>query len=339
MPLGIGWSITIFFSTALLTWAWIRVARRYRIHDQPERRRLHFSDVPRAGGISIGLVMLSASLFLVFRSPGSNHFLPLPVFGLFLYLALGFWDDLKPMSSGKKLFLHLLVAGILCCAAAFQLHTGFAVAIITASAYLLFVNIWNFMDGSNGLVTMQSLACTIGFIALGYFSDTTYSYALALAVCCLGFLPFNFPLARVFLGDVGSHVLGAALVGLAFLAYAEGQWTLLEMLCLTSALWVDAVMTFVRRGIRGYKLAQAHRSHLYQYAIRNGQSHAMVCLYYTSWTAGMVLMIGLSRQLPDITQSVLLLSLIVVACVLHQWLRLFVLKSARYQKKPKFISQ
>jgi len=337
MPLGLGWSIAIFFLTALLTWAWIRVARKYGIHDQPERRRLHFFAVPRAGGISIALVMLSASLFLVFRSPGSDHYLPLPVFGLFLYLALGFWDDLKPMSSGKKLFLHLLVAGTIWYWAVFQLRHGFATAIITTFAYLLFVNIWNFMDGSNGLVAMQTLACTIGFLALGHFSDTTYYYAITLAVCCLGFLPFTFPVARVFLGDVGSHVLGAALVGLALLAYAEGQWVLLEMLCLASALWVDAVMTFVRRGVRGYKLAQAHRSHLYQYAIRNGQSHAMVCLYYTSWTAGMILIIGLSRQLPDITQAVLLLSLIVAVCFLHQWLRLFVLKSARYQKKPKLI--
>ncbi len=339
MPLGLGWSITIFFSTAFLTWGWIRVARAYRIHDKPERRRLHFSDVPRAGGISIGLMMLSASLLILFRSPSSNHFLPLSVFGLFLYLALGFWDDLKPMSSGKKLFLHLLAAGILFYVAAFQLCAGFSLALVTAFAYLIFVNIWNFMDGSNGLVAMQSLACSIGFLALGHYSDTTYYYALALAVCCLGFLPFNFPVARVFLGDVGSHVLGAALVGLAFLAYAEGQWTLLEMLCLASALWVDAVMTFVRRGLRGYKLAQAHRSHLYQYAIRNGQSHPMVCLCYTSWTAGMILIIGFSRQLPDTTQAIVLLVLIVAACVLHQWLRLFVLKSARYQKKPKLILQ
>ncbi len=339
MPLGLGWSIAIFFSTAFLTWAWIRIARAYRIHDQPERRRLHFSDVPRAGGISIGLVMLTASLLILFRSPSSNHFFPLPVLGLFLYLALGFWDDLRPISSGKKLFLHLLVSGILFYVSAFQLSTGFAQAMITAFAYLIFVNIWNFMDGSNGLVAMQSLASTIGFLVLGHYSDTAYYYALALAVCCLGFLPFNFPVARVFLGDVGSHVLGAALVGLALLAYAEGQWTLLEMLCLASVLWVDAVMTFVRRGLRGYKLAQAHRSHLYQYAIRNGQSHAMVCLYYTSWTAGMILIIGFSRQLPDAVQAIVLLTLILAACVLHQWLRLFVLKSARYQKKPKLISR
>ena len=191
------------------------------------------------------------------------------------------------------------------------------------------------MDGSNGLVSMQSLIVVIGFIVLSFFSISTYYFALVLAVACLGFLPFNFPTARVFLGDVGSHVLGAAITGLAVLAYDEGQWTLLEILCLTSAMWVDAGLTFIRRAFRGFNVMQAHRSHLYQYAIRRGKSHTAVCWYYAIWTLAMIVIIGFSRQLQEGRQQILLLVVMATACALHQWLRLFVLKSQHSPEIPK----
>ena len=158
---------------------------------------------------------------------------------------------------------------------------------------------------------------------------------MALAVACLGFLPFNFPVARVFLGDVGSHVLGAAVVGLAVLAYDEAQWTPLEILCLTSASWIDAVLTFIRRACRGFKVTQAHRSHLYQYAIRSGNGHAAVCCFYSAWTIIVILIISYSRLLSETPQQVLLFAVIAAAGFLHQWLRLFVLKSAHSPKIPK----
>lgn len=334
MPLSLGLSISLFFLTALLTWGWIKIAQTKNIHDSPERRRLHQTQIPRAGGISIALVMIGTSTFIFLSSDVSTYW-PLVVTALVLYSALGFWDDLKPLRSATKLFLHVLAALIIFLLAVFFLPSTLLASITISVAYLLFVNIWNFMDGSNGLVSMQSLIVVVGFIALSYFSGSTFYFALTLAVCCLGFLPFNFPVARVFLGDVGSHVLGAAVVGLAVLAYDEAQWTLLEMLCLSSALWIDAVLTFIRRAFRGFKVTQAHRSHLYQYAIRSGNSHAAVCWYYAVWTMIVILLIGFSRQLPETRQQILLLAIITAACVLHQCLRLFVLKSSHRPKIPK----
>ena len=334
MPLSLGLSITLFFLTALLTWGWIKIAQTKKIHDTPERRRLHQTQIPRAGGISIALVMIAVSTFFFLTSdPGS--YWPLVCSAIILYSVLGFWDDLKPLRSKTKLLLHVLTAVIIFLIAIFFLSSSLMTSITIAIAYLLFVNIWNFMDGSNGLVAMQSLIVVIGFIVLSNFSVCTYYFALALAVCCLGFLPFNFPVARVFLGDVGSHVLGAAVMSLAVLAYDERQWKLLEILCLTSAMWIDAGLTFIRRGFRGFKVTQAHRSHLYQYAIRIGNSHAVVCWYYAAWTLAMIAIIGFSRQWPDSHQQILLLALITIACALHQSLRLFVLKSRQSPKIPK----
>lgn len=107
------------------------------------------------------------------------------------------------------------------------------------------------------------------------------------------------------------------------------------MLCLTSALWIDAVLTFIRRAFRGFKVTQAHRSHLYQYAIRSGSSHAAVSCYYAIWTVAAIAIIGLSRQLLEIRQQILLIAIIATACVLHQYLRLFVLKSDHSPRIPK----
>ncbi len=328
MPLSLGLSITLFFLTALLTWGWIKIAQTKKIYDRPERRRLHQTPIPRAGGISIALVMIAVSTFFFLTSdPGS--YWPLICSAIILYSVLGFWDDLKPLRSRTKLLLHVLTAALIFLIAIFFLSSSLMTSITIAIAYLLFVNIWNFMDGSNGLVSIQSLIVVIGFIALSNFSLSTNYFALVLAVCCLGFLPFNFPVARVFLGDVGSHALGAAVISLAVLAYDEGQWKLLEILCLTSAMWIDAGLTFIRRAFRGHKVTQAHRSHLYQYAIRIGKSHAAVCGYYAMWTLVMIATIGFSRQLPQSRQQILLLGILATEVVIHQCLRLFVLKSGR----------
>jgi UDP-N-acetylmuramyl pentapeptide phosphotransferase/UDP-N-acetylglucosamine-1-phosphate transferase len=108
--------------------------------------------------------------------------------------------------------------------------------------------------------------------------------ALALAGACLGFLPFNFPRARVFLGDVGSHALGAAVFGLLWWSWRDGALGLAQALLLASAVLLDSGLTLLRRLLAGKKVWHAHREHLYQYAVRSGHSHAAVALSYGGWT-------------------------------------------------------
>ncbi|MEO6173007.1 MAG: hypothetical protein ABIP02_07810 [Arenimonas sp.] len=339
MLLGLGLGIATWLSTVLLTWGWIKFARARQIQDQPERRRLHRSHTPRGGGIGIALNMLVIGVVIYSFTRVDNAWWFLIDTAILLFGLLGFCDDLSSMSSAKKLFLHLISVSIIFLISIFGLSLNVPSSLMIAFGYLFFVNIWNFMDGSNGMIAMQSLLMTIGFVCLSHFTSATYYYSLALAAACLGFLPFNFPVARVFLGDVGSHVLGAALAGLALLAYVENQWTLLEITCLFSALWIDAVLTFIRRGLRGFKVMQAHRSHFYQYAIRTGSSHTAICAYYAMWTISVIVLIGFSRTLPKTSQAILLISTIAVACLIHQCLRIFVLKSIRKQKISNPVSQ
>ncbi len=337
MLLSLGFAIAAFLVTALLTWGWIKIAHEKQIHDSPERRRLHQTNIPRAGGIGIAFVMMLSSLVFLKLSRDIDSHWTLIVVAVILYSSLGFWDDLQPMSSKKKLFFHLLVGIIVFLLNMSVLELGLKLAIAITLAYLLFVNIWNFMDGSNGMVGVQSFMCAVGFLGLSHSNSATHYYAIVLAASCLGFLPFNFPTARVFLGDVGSHVLGAAVVSLALLAYGEGQWTIMEILCLFSALWIDAVLTFARRGLRGFNVTQSHRSHLYQYAIRSGKSHEELCVYYAIWTLSIILVVGFSRQFSESGQRIILIAVLVIGSVLHQALRLFVLKSGRQPKRAKSV--
>jgi UDP-N-acetylmuramyl pentapeptide phosphotransferase/UDP-N-acetylglucosamine-1-phosphate transferase len=115
--------------------------------------------------------------------------------------------------------------------------------------------------------------------------------SLALAGACVGFLPFNLPNARLFLGDVGSHAIAGAVIGLTLLSVHSGSLSLPEACMLSSVLWVDALITLVRRTFAGRTLWRAHREHLYQFAVRRGFAPWRVCLAYAVLTA--LAMIGM----------------------------------------------
>jgi UDP-N-acetylmuramyl pentapeptide phosphotransferase/UDP-N-acetylglucosamine-1-phosphate transferase len=121
--------------------------------------------------------------------------------------------------------------------------------------------------------------------------------ALALMASSAGFLPFNLPRARLFMGDVGSHAIGACLAALILWELDERDLSLFQAFILVSAFTMDAGLTLVRRIIRGRRFWQAHREHLYQMAIRKGFSHNQVCLAYAVWTGfAAVLMLAISTQ-------------------------------------------
>jgi UDP-N-acetylmuramyl pentapeptide phosphotransferase/UDP-N-acetylglucosamine-1-phosphate transferase len=134
-------------------------------------------------------------------------------------------------------------------------------------------------------------------------------FAFALAGACAGFLPLNLPKARVFLGDVGSHVLGAAVFGLMLLAWRSGTIDVLQALLLGTVLLLDSGYTLLRRLLGGRKFWRAHRDHLYQYAVRRGHSHVRVCL---SYAAGTVISIALALSANGSRSSIVLAGLLIL---------------------------
>ena len=262
-----------------LALGWLGWARRRGVVDTPDERRLHATPTPRGGGIGIALVLLAASPWL---GPGW----PLFAAGLALCAGAGLMDDLRPLPPLAKGLLQ--AAGAACLAAAWPLLPdvwGSLAGHVMAWALVMgLVNFWNFMDGSNGLAASQALLAALGLAALSSWLGTVAWLAVALAAACLGFLPLNFPRARLFLGDVGSHALGYAVAALLLLSDGSGGPSPWLLLLPVSAMVLDAGLTLASRARRRQVLWRAHREHLYQRAVAHGWSHAGICTLYAGWT-------------------------------------------------------
>lgn len=274
-------------ASAMLTWAWIGIARARGIQDEPGARRLHQSTTPRGGGVAIAIV-----LTVGFAWSGLAFGPGLPLAGLAIGVALfaltGMADDLLPVPTWIKFALQLLsaIGLVLGISLAWPLGLQAKLLLVVACAYV--VNLWNFMDGSNGLVTMQALLISLALVFWPGQPEHLRIAALVLAGASLGFLPFNLPLARVFLGDVGSHALGAAVFGLLLLDWQAGVLHWAQVLLIGTALLLDSGLTLASRALAGRRVWEAHREHLYQYAVLAGHSHLRVCIFYGAVTIAAV---------------------------------------------------
>lgn len=261
-------------ASAALTAAWTAMARRRQLVDAPGARRLHAVPTPRGGGIGIAAVAV-----LMFALWSGSWTLTA---GVAVFVLAGLADDLWSLHAASKFGLHLLAAGLAASGAGLVHWPAWTVGVL-ALAYL--VNAFNFMDGSNGLLALQGLVLAV---AVAAWPGQYEGFALAgwvLAGACLGFLPFNLPKARVFLGDVGSHAIGAAVGCLLLLSCIHGSMPVAAALLMLTPLLLDTGLTLARRAVAGKPVWRAHREHLYQYAVRSGHSHAAVAWAYAGWTA------------------------------------------------------
>jgi UDP-N-acetylmuramyl pentapeptide phosphotransferase/UDP-N-acetylglucosamine-1-phosphate transferase len=264
--------------SASITAAWIALARRRNVMDAPGQRRLHDIPTPRGGGIGMAAVILTAALAGVQAGVAP----PAIAWGLGLAAAIGLMDDLLPVRSWMKLLWQVASALAIAWVLPFP---GLAPAAGVAASMLctlVLLNFWNFMDGSNGLVAVQTMVVAAAFAWLSGSPFITTLAAVAVAACA-GFLPFNLPRARVFMGDTGSHVLGATVAVLVLTSLRRGDAGPGQVAVLLSAFLVDAGLTLAKRIAQGRRFWEAHREHLYQVAVRRGHSHLRVCLAYAAW--------------------------------------------------------
>ena len=289
VPAAVVGAVAAAVVAALATWAWIALANRWRVHDAPGRRRLHEQPTPRGGGVGLGIGWwLGTFLACAWLVPPAVSPLPWLFAVTGGFLACGLLDDLSPMSAPMKFALQVLLAlGVFAPLLPPDVRGNFVALAGLLLVFLYFVNAWNFMDGSNGMITVQALVIAL---AVGTWPGQDAGLALAalaLAGACLGFLPLNLPKARVFLGDAGSFLLGSAIFLLLLASFAVGAMRPLEALMLASVFLIDTALTLARRVLRGTPFWRAHREHLFQYAIRKGYSHARLAWTYGAATGAM----------------------------------------------------
>ena len=287
-------AVTLFavamFVSALLTALARRYAMQRRLLDMPGQRRSHTTATPRGGGIGPVLAMLAGGAWLVSMQPAQTRPLAGCMLGIMMVAAIGWLDDHRPLSAWLRLTVHLLAA-LVAALAMLGVPTTPTQMLLLAIAIAWIVgltNAWNFMDGIDGLATTQAVlasACVLVGGLVHVWLDSAWSaFALLVVAALLGFLPFNFPRARIFLGDIGSGALGFVIACLLLRAVASGGMAWPLVLLPVSASLIDAGLTLARRIVQGRTWWRPHREHLYQWLVRGEVSHARATLIYAAWT-------------------------------------------------------
>lgn len=234
--------------------------------DRPNERSLHERPVPRTGGIA---VLLGAAVALA--SGAADLWLP---FALALALAvLSFLDDLRGLPTALRLAAHAGSAALVVWYVLSPLRPLEAAVLIVALTWV--TNLYNFMDGSDGLAGGMAM---IGFGAYGAAAWLTGHVALAslcvaLSAASAAFLAHNLHPARIFLGDVGSIPLGFLAGALGLLGWRDDLWPLWFPVLVFGPFIADATVTLVKRAVRGRRVWQAHREHYYQRMVLMGLGH------------------------------------------------------------------
>ncbi|SDY26450.1 glycosyltransferase family 4 protein [Nitrosomonas sp. Nm58] len=261
------------FLLAYLLISWLVKGNALRVLDFPNKRSLHSTPVPRTGGVGLALSILMVWLLFSVSLPPSLW----AGFGLLAFIS--FVDDAMSLSVPVRLLVHIIVTMLFSVTLLLDAHHwGVVVGIGLAMVWMS--NLYNFMDGSDGLAGGMAL---IGFGYYGMAALLAGNTEFAMINFCImasagAFLRFNFYPAQIFMGDVGAVPLGFLAAALGMLGWAKGLWSLWLPLLVFSPFIVDATVTLVKRLFQGEKIWQAHRKHYYQRIVQSGFGHRNTAL-------------------------------------------------------------
>ncbi|NIA71028.1 glycosyltransferase family 4 protein [Pelagibius litoralis] len=279
----LGMLLVVTLSSWAASGAVLRLLQRWQVFDQPNHRSSHEIATPRGGGLAVVPVIVLAWIGggLAFGTIPTG-FWPL-LGGLLLLAAVSWLDDLRSLPAGLRLAVQItaVALGLWGSGGDALIFGGILPALldhlIVGLLWIWFINLFNFMDGIDGITAVESVAVAGGIAlcaALASLGSDLVFWSASLAAAALGFVWWNWAPARIFLGDVGSVPLGYLLGWLLILLAGTGQWA--AALILPLYYLADATWTLGRRALRGEALWRAHREHFYQQAVQRGFSHAAV---------------------------------------------------------------
>ncbi len=318
----------LFLAGYLGTYGLRRLALAKSIIDIPNQRSSHTVATPRGGGVAIVLSFIGA-LFVLFLFDFLLFNLFIALLGAGVLLAvIGFLDDLGHVAARWRLLGHfsaaiwglywlqgfppLIILGM-------SLDLSWAGYILAAVYSVWLLNLYNFMDGIDGLASIEAMTSCLSMAFLYWLLEFQDSAVLliALASSVLGFLVWNFPPAKIFMGDAGSGFLGIILALLSI----QGAWLSANFfwcwIIVLGVFIVDATFTLLHRLWRKEKVYEAHRSHAYQYAARQFNSHKKVTLAVLLinlfWLLPLALVVGLGYLDGMLTTLIAYIPLIILA--------------------------
>jgi len=278
----------LFGLLALISWLLIArltvILRDRNIMDRPDHRTLHIGAVPRGGGLVIISALILALLIAAFSSGRTLFFacLALLVLG---WAALSWSDDKYGLSPRKRLLIQILlcfstVAAFGWVDQVFGVNIGLIGVIVSLIGVLWMANLYNFMDGIDGLAAAQTIVAstTLGFWFYMAGDTPMALVCLTLAAASYGFILHNWCPAKIFMGDVGSISIGAFFGTLIIIGTNRHEISVLNFLGLFAVFVLDSSLTIIRRCIKGEKIWLPHRQHYYQRLATAGYSHSQIAI-------------------------------------------------------------
>lgn len=310
--------VAVVLISYLLTYVLRRYALAQQLMDIPNARSSHTVPTPRGGGMAFVMVfLLSLPLLYALSIIPSTMLWALGGAGLLIAI-VGFLDDKQHIPARWRLLAHFTAAIWLLywfygfpSITLFTLIIPSSITTLLAVFYLVWLlNLYNFMDGIDGIASVEAISVCVGgvicYLITGH--DLFIISPLLLAASVLGFLIWNFPPAKIFMGDAGSGFLGIVLGGLSIQAAWLSIESFIAWLILLGVFIVDATWTLIHRVLRSQKIYEAHRSHAYQFATRIIGGHLPVTMA--------ILVINLVWLLP--------IALLVVTHCINAWLGLLI---------------
>lgn len=270
-----------FAVSAWLTYRFCVPTSRFHILDLPNERSLHTRPTPRSGGVAVLAGVLIGGVAMSLATGGRDI-----LFWMFTAVlpvaVVSYADDRAGVPIFLRVLVHLIAATVLIVGPKLILPgliPGLS-AVLTFFYIVWMVNLYNFMDGIDGFAGGMALIGFGTFAVFGWMHGHAAFMGVSLVVCAsaAGFLLYNFPPAKIFLGDVGSAPLGLMAAGLSLWGAREAIFPFWVALLIFSPFIVDATITLARRLIAGERIWQAHRSHYYQRLVQAGWGHRKTVL-------------------------------------------------------------
>jgi Fuc2NAc and GlcNAc transferase len=268
--------ISVLLISFLLTWVVKYIALKKSIIDIPNDRSSHATPTPRGGGLAVVVAFFMGLTYYFFAGKIDKSLFYALLSGLPLTL-IGFADDVIGLKPGVRFLVQFVCAGVALFflgglqslqLANFNLKLIWLLTPVAFIAIIWSINLFNFLDGIDGYIGSEII-----FIGIGVFLLTGDNIGILLATSVGGFLIWNWPKAKIFMGDVGSTFLGFTIAVIAIHHQNTNIASMPVWLILTSVFWFDATLTIIRRTKNKEKLSQAHRKHAYQRIVQAGWSH------------------------------------------------------------------
>lgn len=282
-----GLLVTAWLAAIALTGLSRRYALRRALLDIPNERSSHSVPTPRGGGVAIAVTLAGGVAALGWLGMVSANLVEALLGGGLLVAGIGWLDDHRHVAPRWRAAVHGLAAlwAVYCLGGLDRItlggtawHLGWLGSLLAVIAIVWLINLYNFMDGIDGLAGVEAVTTGLGAAALAWWGGAPGMAAAAalVAMSCGGFLWWNWPPARIFMGDVGSGLLGYCFAVLALAGETSGAVPGAAWLILLAVFVLDATFTLVSRVLRGEQWYTAHRSHAYQRGVQLGWPHRRV---------------------------------------------------------------